>query len=1110
MLHRSCTRYSLLTALFLFLTFFSSKAQANEHRVTLSGNGIPLKAVFKAIKKQTGFAVMYNTNLTMINQEEKVSVHFTATPLDEVLAFIFRGKNLEWSYNDDVLLIRKKETPPVKKIMDSTVTPALLTGKVTDAAGQPLIGATVQVKGGSQGTTTDEDGKFSLAKVGNGETLLISSVGYEKRELVVNGRSVLAQLNIDVNKLDETVVIAYGTTTQRLSTGNIASVKAKDIEKSPVNNPLLALQGRAPGIFIEQANGLPGTGVTVRIQGQNSISQGNEPLFVIDGVPYTSQLLPGVSEILGRSGGGGNGNPFSFINPADIESIDILKDADATAIYGSRAANGAVLITTKKGKAGKTSININLQQGWGKVTRKLPLLNTQQYLEMRHEAKRNDNAPINAADYDINGTWDTTRYTDWQKILIGGTAHYTDLQGSVSGGNTNTQFLIGAGFHRETTVFPGDNADQKASVHFNISNTSPNGRFRIQLTGSYMADNNRLIGTDFTRQAITLAPNAPALYNADGTLNWAPNTNGNSTWYNPLATTFGKYKNTANNLVGNAVMSYQILPGLDLKSSFGYTNLQIDEANAGAAASVAPEFRPLASRFSQFSNGHIRSWIIEPQITFKHSTGEGILETLVGTSIQQNNVHQQRFSAYGFNSDLIVEDISAASNLTARSSPASTYRYNGLFGRINYNRQQKYILNLTARRDGSSRFGSENLFHNFWSVAGAWLFSNEGFIKKHLSFLSFGKLRVSYGTTGNDQIGDYAFMTLYNTRTRNTPYQGATGLAPTRLPNPYLQWEETRKLQVGLDLGFLTDRVLLYANYYRNRSSNQLQNYALPLITGFDGIAQNFPATVQNSGWEFTLNTINLQSNRVSWTAAINFTVPKNKLVDYRDLATSTVSNNYIIGQPVTIVKLYQFAGVNPATGLYQYFDKDGKITSSPDFSTDRTEFINTAPVFYGGFQNSFSYKGFNLDVLFQFVRQSAYNYFLGDQPGRFLSDANGTRWANQPVYVQNRWQQQGDISTVQKYGTIYPLQALISYFSASSSALSYTNASYIRLKNLALSWQLPAHWRRSIGLQNARVYLQGQNLLTITNYQGLDPETKSATTLPPLRVLTLGAQITL
>jgi TonB-linked SusC/RagA family outer membrane protein len=1099
--------YRLLSVLLLSLTCFYSIAQAGDHRVTINGTAVTLKSVFKAIKKQTGFAVMYNTSITMLNQEDKVSVSFKNTPLDEVLEFLLKDKNLAWTYNDDVVIIHKKPVEaPKKNEEDSTVTPTMISGKVTDAGGSPLPGVTVQVKGTSQGTTTDGDGKFTLPKVKTGEVLMFSSVGFETRTVTVKGRSVLTQMNMLVNALDETVVVAYGETTRRLSTGNIATVKAKDIEKQPVTNPLLALQGRVPGLFIEQATGIPGTGVKVRIQGQNSLSRGSDPLYVIDGVPYISQMLLSQSEIQGKSGEVTSGNPLSYINPADIESIEVLKDADATSIYGSRAAAGAILITTKKGKAGKTQVDFNIQTGWSDVGRFLNLLNTPQYLEMRREAKQNDGENIFDTDHDINGFWDTTRYTDWQRKLIGKTARYTNAQLSVSGGTAGTSFLVSLGYNRQSTVFPGDVSTQQMSMHFNINHASANGRFRLQSGGQYLADRSNLIQTDLTSAALRLAPNAPNVYDADGNLNWATDGGGASTWDNPLAHTLTRYRNNVNNLVANTSLSYDLMPGLSLKTGLGYTHLTRNELSAFPLLSIAPENRVPSGRASTFGNDLITSWNIEPQVTFQNKLSKGKFEALVGATFLKNDVKQQRYFAGGFSSDLLLEDVTAAATISAGGAVGNTYKYNALFARLNYNWDNKYIVNISARRDGSSRFGSNNHFHNFASVGAAWIFSNERFAQILHPFLSFGKVRASYGTTGNDQIGDYQFMNLYFPRFRTVPYQETTGLSTTEFPNPYLQWEETRKLQAGLESGFLNDRLLLNVTYYLNRSSNQLQLYALPIITGTNSITANFPATIQNSGWEITLNTTNVKVPDFSWTSTVNLTIPTNKLIAYDKLDQSSYADLYIIGQPFTISRLYKAAGVDPATGLFVLLDSHGTKTSMPVYPQDANVWFNTTPKYYGGMQHSINYKGFSIDLLLQFVRQKSITLLFGDRPG-----LSWRGLGNQPTSVLDRWQKPGDNRPIQRFSANYSSDVGMAYGSyAYQSDAAYEDASYIRLKNLSLSWHLPSTLLQKMKLQHLRTFIQGQNLLTITGYSGLDPETASTTSIPPLRVWTIGIQITL
>jgi hypothetical protein len=610
---------------------------------------------------------------------------------------------------------------------------------------------------------------------------------------------------------------------------------------------------------------------------------------------------------------------------------------------------------------------------------------------------------------------------------------------------------------------------------------------------------------------MTLAPNAPKLYNSDGSFNWEPLADDvSSSWFNPLAFLDQKLNIKTNNLISNAILSYAILPSLQLKSTFGYSNIQINELQRKPLTIRLPEERQFFTRETNQQTSSVKSWIIEPQVNFKHDLFNGSVEAIIGATLQTTKSQLFAGDASGFTSDLLMEDLASAPVKSIRSGSAE-YVYNAGFFNFNYNLRNKYIVNIAGRRDGSSRFGSENLFHNFGSVAGAWIFSGENFINNAFPFLSFGKIKASYGTTGNDQIGDYQFLDLYSSPYSDLPYQGSTGLAPVNLPNSHLQWEETRKLSSGIDLGFAADKILLNVVYYRNRSSNQLLGYDLPAVTGFGSIAQNFNALVQNSGWEMSLSTTNVKSKSLNWTSSFNLTINRNKLLDFPDLTNSSYATSYIIGKPFSIIKAYPYIGVDEQTGLYMVRDKEGKPTTTPlqasQPNTDATVLIDQTPKFFGGFQNSISYKGFALDFLFQFVKQTAdfERFSLGTLPGRFYGTSV---LGNQPIWIFDRWQKPGDHATIQKYSTTYSVFS--TFLNATGSEEVYTDAYYIRLKNASLSWQLPDRIKKFAHIANARIFIQGQNLLTITKYKGLDPETKGSATLPPLRVLTFGLQVSI
>ena len=617
-----------------------------------------------------------------------------------------------------------------------------------------------------------------------------------------------------------------------------------------------------------------------------------------------------------------------------------------------------------------------------------------------------------------------------------------------------------------------------------------------------MAENNTLPGHDLTSAAIALAPDAPPLYSSDGSLNWAPDQNGNSTWAsgsNPLASNYNTYINKNNSLISNATLSYHILSGLEITGSFGYTNQQVNESVLQPLIAVAPASRPFTNRNSYFNFNNSNSWIIEPQIKYDRMWGKGKFEALIGTSIQQNDVTQESVGSTGYSSDLILQNLANASLILGNSN-LSTYKYNAAFSRLSYNWDEKYLIDLAGRRDGSSRFGQANEFSDFASSGIAWIFSKERFFEDKLPALSFGKLKASYGTTGNDQIGNYQYLSLYAPYGQ-LPYQSIVSIVPQGLTNPYLEWEKTDKLEFGLDLGFINDRILLNGTYVRNRSSNQLLGYALPIITGFTYIDRNFPATVQNAEWEFSLNTVNIRSRNVTWSTRFNLTIPRNKLVSFENFGNSSYTSSLEIGKPLQGYKVFHFLGVNDTTGVYQFADAKGNPTSNPSYGTDNNEFISLMPKFYGGFENILKYKGFQLDILFQFVDQTGRNDVFGNYPGGFYS-------GNQPIYVLDRWQKPGDHALIQRYTAGYNYNT--QYGDAIASDAAFSSASFVRLKNMALSWGLPSAWANKARLQTCRIYAQGQNLLTITSYKGMDPEVPdgNGVALPPLRVLTMGIEL--
>lgn len=1114
-----------LTTVLLIASLIQVSAAGFAQKISMNVSNISLKAAIKTIRSQSGYNFVYTQDV--FKNTKPVSINVKDAEFSEVIEQIFNNQPLSYQIENKTVVVKQKETTPTLiENLTARFQEIDVHGRVVDEQGRSIPGATVRVKNGKGAAITDAKGEFVIKGVSESSTLIISFIGYNAKELPANSDLSIIALEVATSKLDEVKVLAYSKTSERLSTGNTVSIKAEDIAKSPVDNPILALKGRVPGLEITQNSGLANAGVTIRIQGQNSLGKGNDPFFVIDGVPYTSQLLLGINNERGGNGNSptpsGAGNPLAFINPSDIESIDILKDAEATAIYGSRAANGAVLITTKKGKAGDTKIEANVQSGWAQNSRRLKLMNTEQYLSMRLQAKVNDNLPVGVGpygvpDYDLLGKygWSLDRTSDWQKELIGNTAHYTDAQLGISGGNANTQFLVSGNFKRQTTVMPTDLADRKASMHFSLNNTSTNQRLQFQLTGSYLDDQNEMPSVDLTNIAQQLPPNAPLLYNSDGSLNWAPDENGNTTFFNPLRAFEINSRMNTNNLVANSTVSYQLFKGLSLKNTLGYSRLHSRESKATPLTYFAPSERVNRGsfgRFLQLQFNEITSLNIDPQLQFQHTLLGGTISAILGGNYNRVGKRGEGFFGYGFSSDLLINNIGAASSLLSVSNYLSQYKYAAVYLQGSYNFQDKYLLNFSIRRDGSSRFGSENVLHDFASVSGAWLFSNERWLKESLPLLSYGKLKVSYGTTGNDQIGDYQALDLYLVNSQRVNYQGITTLKNERLSNPYLQWELTSKVNVGLDLGFFNDRLLINANYYRNRSSNQILDYNISSTTGFQAINRNFPATIENSGLELNLNTINFKKELFNWSTNLNLTVPHNKLIAFPGLESSGYKDALVLGQPISISKLFHYRGVDPETGAYAFETKEGQVTSSTAFPIDASIIADVNPKYYAGLSNTIGFKRFSLDILFQYTKQkNIQRGILGSNTGMgYFEMTDYSVYGNQPIGFLDSWKKDGDRSQFRAFSTDPFNEISNTSTIASNSDAAFVNSSFVRLTNLSLAYQLPISLVSKAKITSARIYAQGQNLWTVTSFNGLDPDGNFSQAIPPLKIFTFGLQITL
>jgi TonB-linked SusC/RagA family outer membrane protein len=1036
--------------------------------------------VFREIQYQSRLLFVYQPNSTDLFTD--ILVQEGLYTVRQLLDTVFLGTPFGYNESGRNIIVFKRSIP------------FKVQGRVVDSEiGEPLPSVSIVSEDKRRGTTTDEDGNFSI-EVEKNEILVFSYVGRISKRITIHSN---AGLNVSLNAvtLDAvTINTGYYAVPHTQAVGNVFSMSDTQIKRSPASNLLQSLQGRVPGAFIEQLSGIPGGGYTIRIRGRNSLrEEGNNPLYIIDGVPYPSVTLssPDVGgDILPRS------NPLNAIDPASIERIEILKDADATAIYGSRGANGVVLVTTKRANRPVPGAEVRMYSGFGQVAHHMDLLNSQQWVTMRKEAFRNDNVTLSAANaYDLV-RWDTTRYTDWQEKLIGGTAQITNANVSVYGGKGQTHFLLTGDYRKETTVFPGAFDYVRAGTLLNLEHESENNRFHLSLTPNFSHEKTFLPVADLTSQAVSLPPVAPSLYTTYGELNWADNT-----WTNPLAYTIQTYESKTSNFILNNIASYRVLTGLHIRANIGYNMMVRDEMRLEPIRSHSPTQIAQGITGTNISaTNKLTTFITEPQIDYARTLGRGKINILVGATYQRSLQQGKTIGASGIINDGLIRDQGSAPHLEQYESLYQHYKYAAFFSRINYTWGSRYILNVTGRRDGSSRFGSSNGFATFGAVGAGWIFTNEAFADPW-DGVSFGKLRFSYGTTGSDQIGDYGYLDSY----KATPlgYNGG-GIKAVRPENPAYSWELSRKMEVGLALGFVKNRIQLDLSYYRNRSSNQLVGRRLPELTGFSTVQYNTPATVQNSGLEVLLSTTQIDSKDWTWTSSANFTLLDNKLVRYDNLAASGDNTRYRIGNPVDIKMLYHYTGIDPKTGNFTFQDKNN---DGLDF-TDRYA-VSYGPRFYGGIDNVIRYRHFELSFLFQFVKQTRQDLIA------FFPVPPGGQTQNQPVNVMQRWQKEGDVAPIHRFtqgaGVPEYRQGIL------NGDMIYADASYIRLKSAALYYTVFYRTVETFGEEeekrqkSIKLFVMGQNLLTFTGgFKGLDPESLDPRVLPPLRIVNAGVEINL
>jgi len=1106
--------------------------------VTLSGKNVPMKKVLSSVEKQTGYFVFYDAEL--LSDAKPVSVEAKGMPLERFLDEIVRDQPFTYRIaNKTISLVWRRmaadapavTAPPI--VLEDRPVLALISGTVRGPDGRLQAGVSVMVKKTKKGTTTDRNGSFVIAAK-QGDILVFSCIGFATQEIAVGKETSLGEIRMKaaVNELDKTVVIGYGTTSKRLNTGSVSTVDAADLEKQPVMNVLLALRGLVPGLVVTPTSGYASSPVKMLIRGRNNINTlvSSDPLVLIDGMPITTLNLDGTDQSNGanilpnllRYGIGntptGGESPLFGLNPKDIESISVLKDADATAIYGSRGANGVILITTKRSRTRTTDYNVNVSEGISKVLRHYALTDVHQYVAMRREALMNDGYPVNEEFAPDLTVWDTTRNVDWQKALWGGTGKVTNVSTGISAGSGNTSFRLNGNFGRQTEILTISGGSQAINLAMSLDHHTNDGKFITSFSSVYTNGSTSEVAQ--SGQPMTLPPDAPPMYDSKGGLNYAA-------WAAaglqlegqfPFGSLLQRTKTNTNTLNTNLTLNYRPIKGLEAKVSIGYRSSQnlTQSTNPIAAQNPFNSYNPPTGT-ATFTGVESTGWIIEPQLNYAlDHAGPGRLTILLGGSDQYSTSRYNVENGTGYTNDILLRSIINAPIIAAYDAYGQ-YKYAGVFGRVNYDIDNKYILNINGRRDGSSRFGPGKQFGNFGSVGGAWILSDEKWFQRILpSYVSFFKLRASYGVTGSDGVADYQYLTQWASGTISGLFPGYGGIArPLESQNAVNQnfhWQANKQLNEGLEIGFLDEsRITLVLEHYLNSCSNQLLSYPTAAFTGFTKVTANWTADVHNEGWELTLNGKIIDQKDFTWGANMNISINKNKLASYPNIQNTPYYTTYLVGKSLSEAYLYHYLGVDPLTGQYAVEDMnhDGAISSGqgnyPPMSpaNDNRVAINLAPKFTGGMTTNFTYKGMGLSLLFDFVRQMGKNaYYSIGLPGQALN--------NVPLEVYyNHWQKPGDHKQFAKFasGNSFNYGFITGAINFGASDGVYSDASFIRLSNLSFFYNLPAKTAKRMGMKGCNFYINTQNPFIFTKYKGVDPDLQSFA-MPQPKIITGGVSL--
>lgn len=1036
--------------------------------ITLGLNNEPLEKAFRAIEKQTDYLFAFQPG--QVAAFNNISLPVASRTVSATLDLLLANTNLEYHQVGVNIIISRKTGSFTDSLKDqqAVTDTGVIKGRVIAVGGMPLPGASIVLVGTKKGAVANEKGEFSLVNVNGNGTLQISFVGFISQEIKISNRAnilVTMQYQTDAGKLNEVVVQGYGTEKKRDLMGTITKITAKDIENMPVSNPLSALQGLVPGMEITNTAGTPGATPAIRIRGINSVATSSRVLILIDGVQ----------------------GDLSYISPSDIASVEILKDASATAIYGARGSDGVVLVTTKRGKRNAPGrLNFQAYTGITQPTHLQKMMNTEQFRTIRREGFMNDGiamTALNAPDMFL----DSTVNTNWGKALYKPSLAQ-DYQLNFSGGSDRVNYYMSGGYRNEDAIVKGDWFQKRINARIGLD-AKISEKLSVGGGATFSDIKNRLYNESVSAALYYALP----MLQADSA--GIPNLEAYGyAMLNPnrLLTSFNLSE--SKQFLGNFYFNYNVWNRLFFRTDVSYRAVNGQTTSFLPTTSFAITGTPSQGTYG-FSDNN--TFTVEPQLNYALDIRRHSFKFLAGGTILNTFSRSSSLTfSGGYPSDLLYTMGSASNaNLTSKTVSEVPYKFASAFGRISYKYADKYLLEGVYRRDGSSRFGDDRKYGNFWSVGGGWIFSDEMFAKTLFGDDFFGKLKVTYGTTGSDNIGDFGYVSYNNTAPSG--YGGSSAVVVSNLANPYLQWEQTKKLDVGLDLNLLRNRLNISVSYFRHQTTNTLFSQPISAVTGFQSISSNLSGKVNNNGLEITVTAIPVNTKTFSWTTVFNFSTIHNELVSLPGLQNGSVIQRYTyrVGEPLAINWGYRYLGVDPATGLAKFedADKNGTIAS---YTPDYVIIGKSIPDFYGGWNNTFSWKRLELGIMTQFVS--------GIQKGYNVVSYTGGAY-NLPAFTWNRWQHPGDITDVPRAAAPGTIAANNNGLVASSS-YAYSDASYIRIKNISLSYTVPGlEWLK---LSKLRLFVTGYNLVTITGFKGDDPESNNYF-VPMTKMYTAGVNVT-